>query len=43
MAGAVVVRRIRLGDGTWATMDSPDGTAGQYFQVVASRKRGRSR
>jgi hypothetical protein len=41
MSGAVVVRRIRLGDGNWATMDSLDGTAGQYF--VASRKRGRSR
>ena len=43
MSGAVVVRRIRLGDGNWATMDSLDGTSGQYFQVVASRKRGRSR
>ena len=41
MSGAVVVRRIRLGDGNWATMDSLDGTSGQYF--VASRKRQRSR
>ena len=43
MSGAIVVRRIRLEDGNWATVDSLDGTAGQYLALVASRKRRRSR
>ena len=41
MSGAIVVRRIRLEDGNWATVDSLDGTAGQYLALVASRKRKR--
>ena len=39
MSGAIVVRRIRLDDGNWTTVDSLDGTAGQYLVPVPKKRR----